>query len=264
MPCVTKVWLMVTPPDEQFSPGCPRLFGPVLSQLESGSLTAALTFGSTMSPILLAQRGLLFQLKSSSFRNCWKDSESLLCHFPDAHSHRPGLNGWLMATSHRWPYPVCENVVTCFILPHAIFQMLSHLPSRLFLIRGEERKTAAVAAALAWRNTADDPKTGIGGAFSHSAMWGQFKFGWSVTRKQAQHSGTVGCAAWGRTQESQWCILAALAAQFWIQSDDLTSLVQTKISQNHHEILYRRSWIPDDTSPCLQKEVSSGSTCWIT
>lgn len=264
MACVTKVWLMVTHQTSSLVPVVLVCLDRCWVSWRAGAWQPLWPLDPQCRPFS-SLRGV--SCSSSSHPHSGiveKDSESLLCHFPDAHSRHPGLNGWLMANSHRWPYPVCENVVTCFILPHAIFQMLSHLPSRLFLIRGEEKKTAAVAAALVWRNTADDPKTGIGGAFSHSAMWGQFKFGWSVTRKQAQHSGTVGCAAWGRTQESQWCILAALAAQFWIQSDDLTSLVQTKISQNHHEILYRRSWIPDDTSPCLQKEVSSGSTCWIT
>lgn len=154
MAAVTKVWLMVTPPpDERVSPGRPRLVGPVLSQLESGSPTATLTFGSTMSPILLAQRGLLFQLKSSLFRKCWKGFQISTVSLSGRPFSRSGLNGWLMASSYCWPYPVCENVVTCFILPYAIFQMLAHLPSRLFLIWGEEPKTAAVA----WRNTADDP-----------------------------------------------------------------------------------------------------------
>lgn len=44
--------------------------------------------------------------------NVEKDSKSPLCHFPDVHSRHPGLNEWLMTTSHRWPYPVFETVVT--------------------------------------------------------------------------------------------------------------------------------------------------------
>lgn len=137
--------------------------------------------------------------------------------------------------------------------------MLAHLPKQTAFNLGGGAKDGGGGSGGVEKHS----RWSIERPHGRSAMWGQFKSGWNKPRKQAQQSGTVGCAAQGRTQESQWCILAALAAQFWIQSDDLTSLVQTKISQNHHEILYRRSWFPDDTSPCLQKDVSSGSTWWI-
>lgn len=200
-----------------------------------------------MSPILFAQRGLLFQFKSSSFRKCWKGFHLSAVSLSRSPFMLPWTDWMINATSHHWPYPVCENIVTCLILPHAIISD-AHSSSKHTVFNlwgGAEDSGGGGGGGL-------EKRSGTGGTLGHSAMWGQFKSAWNETRKQAQQSGTVGCPA-RRTQESQWCILAALATQFWIQSDDLTSLVQTKISRNHHEILYRRSWFPDDTSPVFRK-----------
>lgn len=157
MAAVTKVWLMVTPTTSALVPVVLFLLDQRWVSWKAGAWQPRWPLDPQCRPFS-SLRGVSC---SSSSHPCWgnaeKDSKSLLCHFPDAHSRRPGLNGWLMAASHRWPNPVCENVVTYFIRPHAIFQMLAHLPSRLFLIWGEELKTAAVAAAVAWRNTADYP-----------------------------------------------------------------------------------------------------------